>query len=518
MDDDMGIFNVLAVPLGIAMKWLYQLVQNYGWTIIIFTFVVRIVMFPLTLKQQKSTARMSAYQPMLQEIQKKWANDKNRQQQETQKFYEENNIKMSAGCAPMLINMLVLFGIIAVIQAPLNYIVQVDGLDSTTQINTGLAIVQASEAEGEDIAAEGYTQQSLLIGQMKENPEKFTTGAEVPFVDDKVYVLKTGESYKDGAIVTGDDNKVVAENATLKQASVDVKYVEAVDNFNFRFMGLNLAQPPTLSDWVTLIMPILSLLTMVASQLIMMKTSPSTQGKGQMIIMTVVFGVMFGFFAFRVPAGFSLYYTVSNLVMTLQQLLVKKIHDPEKIKAEVEAEIEERKKAKKSKKKVVVVDEATGEAIDKEIEESELVKLRLAKARELDAKKYGGSGNSSADKKDEKEDAKAKEAAEKARKLDEEKYGNKPEENKEKSKAAPAEDAEDAPDAPEAEAAEAPAGEQSAADADEAQKADEAEAGDKEYKPGRRKRASQNKQKESSFAEQELEKEQKEISEEKEGE
>lgn len=446
MDDLMGFLSFLATPLGYVMRMLYGIVQNYGWTIILFTLLARVVLFPLALKQQKSMAKTSAYQPMIQEIQKKWANDKARQQQEMQKFYEENNINMSAGCAPMLVNMLVLFGMIAVIQAPLNYIVGVP----KDQISNAVSIVQAYDPET-TIGTKGsvYTEQSILIGEIKNQPDLFINGVDVK-----------------------------NEDGTTSLVKVDQKYVEAIKDFNFQFMGLNLANAPQMKLDRYLIMPILSLLTMVASQIIMMMTTTASaqQGKTQMLMMTLIFGVMFGFYAFRVPVGFSLYYTISNIVMTVQQFIVKRIYDPEEIKKDVIKEIEERRAAKKEKKKVVVKD-ASGEVISKDMTEAELNKLRLAKARELDEAKYSAAAA----------DQKSSDIADKARQADEEKYGKKNEvkleENTTNIEQQEEENLED----------------QEISDSVQVEN-------QQEYKPGRRKRAKQKKD-EKSFTEAEIENE-----------
>ena len=69
----MGFLGILGLPLGYVLQWIYELVGNYGWAIILFTVAVRLAFFPLQIKQQKSTARMAAYQPMIAEIQKKYA-------------------------------------------------------------------------------------------------------------------------------------------------------------------------------------------------------------------------------------------------------------------------------------------------------------------------------------------------------------------------------------------------------------------------------------------------------------
>ncbi len=140
---------------------------------------------------------MSAFQPMIQELQKKWASDKNRQNQEMQKFYEENNLKMTAGCAPMLVNMLVLFGVIAVIQAPLNYIIRMPA----DQISYGAAIVQ-TYSEDTEFSKNIAVMESRLIGEIRENPDAFINGAEVIVgKDGKAVLLQEGQKFEDGKIV-----------------------------------------------------------------------------------------------------------------------------------------------------------------------------------------------------------------------------------------------------------------------------------------------------------------------------
>ena len=118
----MGILGILGTPLGYVLQWIYQFVGNYGWSIILFTVIVRLLSFPLQIKQQKSTARMAAYQPMIQEIQKKYAKDKEKQNEELMRMQQEYGYNPAAGCAPMLINFLVIFGIIEVVYRPLKYI------------------------------------------------------------------------------------------------------------------------------------------------------------------------------------------------------------------------------------------------------------------------------------------------------------------------------------------------------------------------------------------------------------
>ena len=166
------------------------------------------------------------------------------------------------------------------------------------------------------------------------------------------------------------------------------EYLPAVQDFHVMWGNLNLVAMPTISlaGWMTLIFPVLSIITMVASQIIIQKTS-GQELQGSMKWMPWMMSAMFIFIGFTVPVGFSMYYTVSNVLMVVESLLAKKIYDPEKMKAQLAAEIEEKRKAKKAKKKVTVKAE-DGSKVEKEVSDSELASLRLQRAREIDAARY----------------------------------------------------------------------------------------------------------------------------------
>ena len=92
MDRDMNILYILGVPLGYVMEWIYNLIPNYGWDIIIFTIVIRLLSIPLQLNQQKSMAKMSAFQPMIADIQKKYKDKPEKQQEELMKLHQKEKV------------------------------------------------------------------------------------------------------------------------------------------------------------------------------------------------------------------------------------------------------------------------------------------------------------------------------------------------------------------------------------------------------------------------------------------
>ena len=115
------------------------------------------------------------------------------------------------------------------------------------------------------------------------------------------------------------------------------------------------------------------------------------QMQGSMKLTMYMMPLMYLFFCFTVPCAFSLYYVVSNILMTVQSIIMKKIYDPEKVKAEVLAEMAARKKEQKRGVKsttIKVTDEKTGTTVEKNISASEMNKRRLEYARQLDAERY----------------------------------------------------------------------------------------------------------------------------------
>jgi len=131
------------------MRLIYQVIDNYGWSLVIFTVLVRLLLLPLNIKQQKSSAKMSIFQPKLQALQKKYGKDKERYQQEMMKLYEEEGYNPMSSCLPMLIQMLVLFGIIDVVYKPLRYMLSIPSelIKDATAALTDAGMKVSSNAE-----------------------------------------------------------------------------------------------------------------------------------------------------------------------------------------------------------------------------------------------------------------------------------------------------------------------------------------------------------------------------------
>lgn len=113
--------GIIAKPLGMLLGLLYGLIGNYGICIIIFTVIVKVCLYPLYIKQIKSTAKMSDLQPKMKEIQTRYANDQETMNIKMQELYKEEKFNPMGGCLPMLIQMPIIMGLFALLRNPMRY-------------------------------------------------------------------------------------------------------------------------------------------------------------------------------------------------------------------------------------------------------------------------------------------------------------------------------------------------------------------------------------------------------------
>ena len=336
----MNFFYILSGPLGYVMEWIYKLLPSYGWDIIIFTLLINIVKIPLQLSQQKSTAKMSAFQPMMLEIQNKYKDKPEKQQEEMLKLQQDYGYNPTAGCVPMLLNFLVMFGVIGVVYNPLQRIFHISAAALT--------------AAGEAMTASGVTFNAIT---------------------------------RDTNIIA----QVVAGNSGVL-GCFSAEQITTITEFSqhMNFMGIDLTRIPKLGLSLDIVLPLLSVITMLLSTHISMKAS-GQQMQGSMKLTMYMMPLMYLFFCFTYPLAFSLYYVISNIVMTVQTQAMRKVYDPEKMRKEIEEQIAEKKKQEKRGVKnttVKVTDPKTGKTTEKNLSASEMNKRRLEYARQQDAERY----------------------------------------------------------------------------------------------------------------------------------
>jgi len=289
---------VITRPLGFIMKVIYDLVQNYGLAIILFTVVIKLVLLPLNIRSQKAMRKQQKIQPILAEIQKKYANDQEKLQREMMKLYKENDVSMTGGCLPMIIQMPILFGLYQIIRWPLNYLIGVDWA-SADAINKVLDI-QAKMVE-KFPAAIGTLKDSTMEQLANTSQIQLSSWCETLFGKSDPWVV------------------------------------------NFNFLGLNLAEIPqnglnylmrgdfsNIGVILLLLIPILAMFfTWLSTKVTQIQsgTNNTNQDAGNSAAqmsksMNIMMPIMTGFFTLTLPSGMGIYWIISSVVQILQQLLL----------------------------------------------------------------------------------------------------------------------------------------------------------------------------------------------------
>lgn len=108
---DFGFFDFFAKPMLISLNWIHTYVHSYGWSIIILTVIIKLLLYPLSLKSFKSMKELQKIQPLMKEIQAKYKDDKSKLNQELMKLYSEHKVNPMGGCLPMLLQIPILFAL-----------------------------------------------------------------------------------------------------------------------------------------------------------------------------------------------------------------------------------------------------------------------------------------------------------------------------------------------------------------------------------------------------------------------
>lgn len=144
-----AVFRPLTKAIFYTFNFLYDIIPNYGWVIIVFTLLVRIILYPLTYKTFVGMQKMKVVMPRQKEIQKKYKDNPSRMQQEMMKLYKEAGYNPLSGCLPMLIQMPLLFPIYQVFNQSIElrlapffgWITDLSRPDTITILHTGLPFI-----------------------------------------------------------------------------------------------------------------------------------------------------------------------------------------------------------------------------------------------------------------------------------------------------------------------------------------------------------------------------------------
>ena len=367
--------DIITVPFGWLLAQLYNLTNNYGVAMIIFAVLVQAILLPINAKSKKSMMKMSRLTPRIQDIQNRYANDPQKQNELLQKLYQDEGVSMGGGCLWSLIPMFILIPLFTVIRQPITYILM----------------------ESEEVAAQ-------IISVIKTaSPEIFSSN-----------------SYYDQVIAAQAIPQFVEE---LKAAIPGISET-VLAGINFNFLGINLGTIPSFAfwswdawDWAHIgafLIPVLSAGSQVLQMWISQKTNDSviTNEKGiqdketaqnsqtaqtnkMMMWMMPLMSLWIGF---TVSAGLSLYWFVGGVFRMITDPIMtrhyRKIYDAEDAvrlqKALEEDRIEAEKERVRAERRAANPDGITTNTSKKKLQKQQRDQEQAAKAaaaKEYAAKK-----------------------------------------------------------------------------------------------------------------------------------
>ena len=303
--------DIITVPFGWLLAQLYHLTNNYGVAMILFAILVQLILMPINAKSKKSMMKMSRLTPRIQDIQARYANDPQKQNEMMQKLYQDEGVSMGGGCVWSLIPMLILFPLFAVIRQPITYIL-LESEEITSQI---ISVIKTAA------------------------PDIFSSN-----------------SYYDQVIAA----QAIPQFANELRAAIPGISEFALAGINFNFLGINLGMIPQFNvfsaswvwDWAHIgafLIPMVSAGSQVLQMWISQKTNDSviTDEKGvqdketdknsqqnqSMKVMMWTMPLMSLWIGFTVAAGLSLYWFVGGVVRMISDPIMtnhyRKIYDAE---------------------------------------------------------------------------------------------------------------------------------------------------------------------------------------------
>ncbi|MFQ9510078.1 MAG: YidC/Oxa1 family membrane protein insertase [Lachnospiraceae bacterium] len=309
------IIGPVATLLGYIMEGIFEFcnwfgVANIGLSIILFTIIVKLVMLPMAIKQQKFSKLNSVMSPELQAISKKYKGKTDqesmiRQNEETKAVYEKYGTSPTGGCLQLLIQMPILFALYRVIYNIPAYVSSVKNIYDNI-VNVLIQIPNYATNQGFiDLASTKAIKAADL-------------GNELRLVD-LMYTFNGSDWDKFGSLFN---------NTALTEAISE--NLPVINHMNL-FLGIDLASPPTAQLWPAVLIPILAGLTQWLSTKLMSTgqttTDPDAPGANMMKSMNTVMPLMSVFFCFTFASGIGLYWVASSVCQIVIQLFVNKYMD-----------------------------------------------------------------------------------------------------------------------------------------------------------------------------------------------
>lgn len=306
------IVGPIAKVMGIFYNWLFNIIYGatqtnaLGITIIFFTLIVKIILTPLIVKQQKSTFAMQRLQPEMNKINKKYENKKDAESQqrmayEMQKLQKDNNISMFGGCLPLLIQLPILYALFYIFQQAYMYVdVVSQNYDSIANVVLSMPTDLRMDVFA-DIASKHISSKMTL---------------DLSVADDIKALIGQITQAEWSTILTNASDYASSLQPLLTEKT-GIEY----------FLGISVVENPGL-NFPAIIVPIASAAsTFLSSKIMMSKNTASMDDNPamqSMKMMNYIMPIMMGVMAISLPAGLGIYWTVSNIFQTAQTVLINK--------------------------------------------------------------------------------------------------------------------------------------------------------------------------------------------------
>ena len=305
----------ICVPFAWLVRLFYNLTNSYGVALILFTLVIKLIMLPFQMKSKKSMMRMSRVSGQMQELQKRYAKNQAKLQEEMQKLYEEEGVNPMSGCLWSLIPFPILIALYSIIRQPITHFMML----SKDVLQT---VVQSAADAGVNLT----------------NIVMMDKATGTPALKDGLYQLA---SYGQINLV-----KAVQE--------MGLSTPEGWFDMNYNFLGLDLTATPweyvksftfTWAVIGVILIPILAGLSQFVFSKLTMKTQPQADAAGgasmkSMMYMMPLFSV---YIAFIMPAALGVYWIAQSVFSLIQEAILNKT-----LSAKMEAEEEARFQARQA--------------------------------------------------------------------------------------------------------------------------------------------------------------------------
>lgn len=357
------IAKLLGVISNVCFNLVYAItpIASLGITIILFTIVIKLLLFPLSIKQQKSMIKTQQLQPKIKALQDKYKNSTDPESQqkmslEMSALYKENKINPFSGCLPLLIQMPILFALWYVIQQPEAYIGQIAQVinDITTFITGNLDGFKTALIDIYQNLSTIPLDQALALKPILEAQQVY--GVDVATISGATQAINAMSASDMNNFITTFFNQLPSsQNSVMVELSNLMTLKGEIYNFGF----LNLVEAPGFK-FPGIIVPLITWLTTYLSYKVSMniqqskgQSDPNDMMQKQQKMMMMIFPFMMAFMTINLPSGLGLYWNVTNLIQIGQQVVLNKYFSVDHNKENDIIDSSDIKKSSKPKKKGV---------------------------------------------------------------------------------------------------------------------------------------------------------------------